>query len=191
MSGGGAPAGGGPSRVPDSGAISPSRSPRIGTVRSSQLSGLAMSWTRQVQTLDTSLIRARDAVSPCLFLGLWPAGWALRRAGPMVSFAFLQDPSAGLGFGPAAERQGAPGRVAVAVEFGRRLRGRAPGGDEGRPAVRTVAEDAPVPASGSGGGAGTRCLGRTGSTAERAWCPGSAPRRGTRLFCPRAHPTPT
>ncbi|XP_043779453.1 uncharacterized protein LOC122707709 [Cervus elaphus] len=100
-------------------------------------------------------------------------------------------PSACLGFGPAAEKQEAPGRVAMAVESGRRLRERAPGGDEGRPGVRTVAEDAPIPASGSGGGAGTRCLGGIGSTAERAWCPGSAPRRGTRVFCPRAHPTPT
>lgn len=78
----------------------------------------------------------------------------------------------------------------MAVESGRRLRERAPGGDEGRRAVRAVAEDAPVPAGGSGGGAGTRCLWGTGSTAERARCPGSAPRRGTRVFCPSAHPTP-
>ncbi|KAM7235090.1 hypothetical protein CapIbe_013910 [Capra ibex] len=56
----------------------------------------------------------------------------------------------------------------MAVESGRRLRERAPGGDEGRRAVCAVAEDAPVPAGGSGGGPGTRCLWGTGSKAERS-----------------------
>ncbi|XP_017915879.1 PREDICTED: translation initiation factor IF-2-like [Capra hircus] len=102
-----------------------------------------------------------------------------------------RPPSARLGFGPAAERREAPGRVAMAVESGRRLRERAPGGDEGRRAVCAVAEDAPVPAGGSGGGPGTRCLWGTGSKAERARCPGSAPCRGTPVFCPSVHPTPT
>lgn len=99
-----------------------------GLLGPSLLSGLAMSRTRQVQTWDTSLIRARDAVSPSLFLGLRPAGWALRRAGPMVSFALLQAP-----FGPPGfrSRRGAA-RSSRKSRDGRGVRSSAPGARAGR-----------------------------------------------------------
>lgn len=160
----------------------------------SELSELAVSRARQVQTQDTSSPAPGTQIFPSLFSG---RGWrpGLRGERPR-GFCLLSYRALWIrpGFGPAAEGRGAPGRFAMAVESGRRLRSAprdpAADGGEGPCAIRAVIREAPFQAGGGGPGGRSPVPGGTRLSADCVRPPCGAPRRRASGLRQRAHPTP-